>query len=92
MNARNFGYDVTSVGPSIRTCVRNPTILMRPCLFGGKLHGEMRLRKNNRNAKEQTSKLIFMYSFDMPTEVERREGERERKKTKKGEMIKQRST
>ena len=25
--------------PSDRTSVRNPTMLMRPCLFGWKLHG-----------------------------------------------------
>ena len=34
-----FPYDVTY--PS----VRRPTMLMRPCLFGGKLHGEMRLQQ-----------------------------------------------
>ena len=40
-----FGYDVTFVGTFVRPSVRNPTMLMSPCLFGGKLHGEMRLQQ-----------------------------------------------
>ena len=32
-----FGYDVTSVHPTVRPSVRNPTMLTRPCLFGGKI-------------------------------------------------------
>ena len=40
MNAKNFGLVMTSL-LSVRLSVRNPTMLMRPCLFGGKLHGEI---------------------------------------------------
>ena len=40
-----FGYDVISVHPCDRKSVRNPTMVIRPCLFGGKLHGEMRLQQ-----------------------------------------------
>ena len=40
-----FGYDVTSLHPTVRPSVSNPTMLMRPYLFGGKLRGEMRLQQ-----------------------------------------------
>ena len=44
MNAKNFGLVMTSwrhFCPS----VHNPTMPMRPCLFGVKLYGEMRLQQ-----------------------------------------------
>ena len=40
-----FGYDVTSLHPTVRPSVSNPTMLMRSYLFGGKLRGEMRLQQ-----------------------------------------------
>ena len=40
MNAKNFGLVMTSL-LSVRPSVRNPIMLMRLCLFGGKLHGEI---------------------------------------------------
>ena len=33
-----LGCDVTFVGTFVRPSVRNPIMLMRPCLFGGKMH------------------------------------------------------
>ena len=43
--SENFGLIMTSLCPSDRPSVRNPTMLMRSCLFGGKLHGERRLQQ-----------------------------------------------
>ena len=47
----NASYDVTSDRPYIRPSVRNPTMLMRSCLFGGELHRQLRLTKQKENLK-----------------------------------------
>ena len=52
----------------------NPTMLMRLCLFGGKLQGEMRLKQ--KWYRKQNTKSIYMYSLDMFTNVERIKKER----------------
>ena len=58
MNAKNLGFVMASLS-SVRESVRNPTIPMRPSLFGGKLHGEMRLIYNrNGNKHKIQSQLI----------------------------------
>ena len=85
MNAKNFGLVMTSL-LSIRPSVRNVTMLMRLCLFGGKLHGEIvwqdafttEMLKN----KKKNIKTIYTYSLDVLTNVERRERDF-KKKTKK---------
>ena len=95
VNAKKFwfGYDVTSVRPFVppHPYVRNPTMLMRLCLFGGQLHGKMRLRKTTemlKNTKYKVSLYVFV-GYDDKSGKKRK---REKKKTKKAEMIKQSST
>ena len=88
MNARNFGLDMTSF-LSIRPSVRNPTMLMRPCLFGGKLHGEIVWQdafttEMLKNKKHKDNLYVFIGYVDKRGKKRKRE-----KKKKKAEMIKQ---
>ena len=85
INEKNFALVMTS-RPSARPSVRNPTMLMRPCLFCGKLHGEMRLQQ--KSYRTQNTKSIHMYLLDMMTNVERRERERKRKQEKRRRLSK----
>ena len=85
MNARNFGLIMTSLlsvrTPYVHPSVRNPTMLMRLCLFGGKLHGEIVWQDafTTEMLKNKNTKTIYTYLLDMLTNVERRERERKRK-------------
>ena len=79
-----FGYDVISVHPTVRPSVRNPTMLMRPCLFGGKLHGEIVWQdafttEMLKNKKHKDNLYVFVGYVDKRGKKRKRE----KKKTKK---------
>ena len=85
MNARNFGLDMTSF-LSIRPSVRNPTMLMRPCLFGGKLHGEIVWQDEFttemlKNKKHKDNLYVFVGYVDKRGKKRKRE----KKKKKSGD-------
>ena len=81
INEKNFALVMTS-RPSARPSVRNPTMLMRPCLFCGKM------RLQQKSYRTQNTKSIHMYLLDMMTNVERRERERKRKQEKRRRLSK----
>ena len=79
-----FGYDVISVHPTVRPSVRSPTMLMRPCLFGGKLHGEIVWQdalttEMLKNKKHKDNLNVFVGSVDKRGKKRKRE----KKKTNK---------
>ena len=74
---------------SIRPSVRNPTMLMRPCLFGGKLHGEIVKQdafttEMLKNKKQKDNLYVFVGYVDKRGKKRKRE-----KENKKAETIKQ---
>ena len=76
-----FGYDVTSVHPTVRPSVRNPTMLMHPCLFGGKLHGEIVWQdafttEMLKNKKHKDNLYVFVGYVDKRGKKRKREKEK----------------
>ena len=70
--------------PYVRPSVRNPTMLMRPCLFGGKLHGEIVWQdafttEILKNKKHKDNLYVFVGYVDKRGKKRKRE----KKKTKK---------
>ena len=83
MNVRNFGLDMTSF-LSIPPSVRNSTMLMHLCLFGGKLHGEIVWQdafttEMLKNKKHKDNLYVFVAYVDKRGKKRKRE----KKKTKK---------
>ena len=88
MNAKNFGLVMTSLlsvhTPYVRPSVRNSTMLMRLCLFGGKLHGEIVWQgafttEMLKNKKHKDNLYVFVGYVDKRGKKRKRE----KKKTKK---------
>ena len=84
MNARDFGLDMTSF-LSIRPSVRNPTLLMRLCLFGGKLHGEIVcqdafITEMLKNKKHRDNLYVFVGYVDKRGKKRKREKKKKKKR------------
>ena len=69
---------------SVRPSVRNPTMLMRPCLFGGKLHGEIVWQDAFTTEMLKNKKLKDnLYVFVGHVDKRGKKKKRKKKKTKK---------
>ena len=83
VNARNFGLVMTSL-----LSVRNPAMLMRPYLFGGKLHGEIRLRRKNK--KYNVSLYVVVGYVDKRGKKRKREGKKTEKRRRLSKVQRER--